>query len=274
MKKLLVFFFSCAYLTNLLGQTNKDFQTNNDEKIKIAKLHGFCDVQIIKKKLIYANKTENLDLNELEASFKKLYEKCSLIINTPGLPQLTEKTWTNNMIKEILTLKQDDETRNCLNKAMIKLQDIKEIQCEKNKAIIIKDFYNYIDNCLDQYSQKIALSHLDAEILRWKDNHTMKICDHTLNTIMLKNIPEEQENLEQEIQHFYKRCFPDQKIKFEQYIKNIRDMINVLKSDSQMTYCLENFLKFQAAYEKAQTEDKKNELKKSFAMTYIQCKNK
>lgn len=261
MKKLLIFFLSLINLTGLHGQLNEP-SLATPENIRIAALQGSCDLKIIKEKLTYANKAESLNLNELETSFKKLYKECSLIINSPGLVELNEETWVNNMIQEILTLKQDDETRNCFNQTIIHLKGFKEIQCPKRKTIILEDFYKNMQSCSDQFSQKIALSHLDAAILRWEYDPKIENCNNKYRTIMLKNIPEEQENLAREFQHVYETCFPSQKITFEQSMKNIRNMINTLKSHPQGPYCLETLLNFQTAYQKAQTENEKKNSKK------------
>lgn len=276
MKKFQLFFLAIFLATDSLAANSNQSHQQIHEKTQAATLQATCTIKIMEEKLSYANKQKDFDPNETVATFKKLYDQCATVINSPDnnpeQPNLSEQAWINKSFREINSLQQDDETRNCFNQAIIQIKQISQASTQDEKNAIIKTFFQNAENCSYQHALRVSLPHLEAQIQRWENNKETQRYDFELFALFLKHTPDEKDDLLQDLQQLYEAHVTQ--ITFDEFTDNMKHKISLIKKDSSARNCLENIVKFKSAYDTTQTDEEKINLKKDFAIPYLQCKNK
>ncbi len=258
---------SIFMLTQLLYADTDQIQQDSQSKIKAASLQATCSINIMKETLSYANKEKNFNPDEFSSTFKKLYDECNTFINNSEQSKLSENAWLNKKFREINTLQKDNETRNCLNQAMIQLKEFGLAATQDEKDIIIKNFFQNAENCYFQQVHRLSLSELEAHIAQWEKSEENKDYYFTLLNILIKHTPDEKYDLLQDLQELHNK-------KFNAFAHEIQSQISKIKNDPHDRQCLENIIKFKKMYDATQTPEEKEHLKKDFAIPYFQCKNK
>lgn len=276
MKKFQLFFLAIFIAIDSLAANSDQPQQQIHEKNQAAGLQATCTIRIMKEKLSYANKQKDFDPNETVSTFKKLYDQCTTVINSPQnspeQPNLSEQAWINKSFREISSLQQDDETRNCFNQTIMQVKQLSQAPTPDEKNAIIKTFFQNAENCSYQHALRVSLPHLEAQIQRWENNKENQLYDFELFSLYLKHTPDEKDDLQEDLQRLYQAHVT--KITFDQFADNAQHTIALLKQDPTGRPCLENMIKFKAIYDAAQTAENKDNLKKDFAIPYLQCKNK
>jgi len=255
-------------LTQAIDASN---QQDSQSKIKASSLQATCTIKIMKEKLSYANKEKGFNPEEFSSTFKKLYDECNTIINSPEQPKLSENAWLNKNFREIDTLQKDDETRTCFNQAISQLKQLKDSTTQEEKDCIISLFFKNAEDCSHRYALKISLPHLEAQIERWESSKDKYLYDFSIFSTFLKHTPQEQDDLEKDLQKLYSAHVNS--ITFEEFADNMKKKINAIKKDQNGRQCLQDLIHFKSAFNAVQTSQDKESLKNAFAIQYFQCKN-